>query len=63
MKVKLNGAKGLDQLEQGVFRHHKADQARLDHPAAPAPLEYVSYDDEGGDDDGGDDDDGDAEMG
>lgn len=61
MKVKLNGAKGLDQLEQGVFRHHKEDQARLDHLAAPAPLEYVSYDDDGCG--GGGDDDGDAEMG
>lgn len=50
MEVKLNGAKGLDHLEQGVFRYHKEDQSRLDHPAAPAPLEYVSYDDDGGDD-------------
>lgn len=50
-----NGAMGLDQLGQTVFRHRNVDQFHFQAPGAPAFLENSSDDDVSGDDDDGDD--------
>lgn len=46
--TELNGAVGLDQMEQGVYQYHKVDRVRFDHQAAYAVPEYVSDDGGGG---------------